>query len=45
MGRTRSPRQCLRQVASGVRAAVVDPTTAADVEAPRIRRVALHGHG
>ncbi|MFD3942660.1 hypothetical protein [Streptomyces sp. NPDC058579] len=45
MGRTGSTWQCLRQAASGVGAAVVDPATAADVEAPRIRRIALHGHG
>ncbi|MFD9030039.1 hypothetical protein ACFVZW_02560 [Streptomyces sp. NPDC059567] len=45
MGRIRSTRQCLRQAASGVRQAVVDPDTAADVESPRTRRIALHGHG
>ncbi|MCB8901108.1 MULTISPECIES: hypothetical protein [unclassified Streptomyces] len=45
MGRTSSSRQCLWQASSGVRPAVVDPATAADVEAPPTRRIALHGHG
>ncbi|MCX5232442.1 hypothetical protein ABZY16_01125 [Streptomyces sp. NPDC006553] len=45
MGRTSSTRQCLWQAASGVRPAVVAPVTAADVEAPPTRRIALHGHG
>ncbi|WP_405861290.1 hypothetical protein OG361_38750 [Streptomyces sp. NBC_00090] len=45
MGRTSSARQCLRQAASGVRPAVVDPATTADVGAPPSRRIALHGHG
>ncbi|MFF8606778.1 hypothetical protein ACF06X_12635 [Streptomyces sp. NPDC015346] len=47
MGRTSSTRQCqcLWQAASDVRPAVVAPATAADVETPRIRRIALHGHG
>ncbi|MGW7355591.1 hypothetical protein ACWGI0_02620 [Streptomyces sp. NPDC054802] len=45
MGRTSSTRQCLRQAASEVRPAVVHPATAGGVEAPRPRRVALHGHG
>ncbi|MFJ2933073.1 hypothetical protein ACIO8G_09890 [Streptomyces sp. NPDC087219] len=45
MGRTSSTRQCLWQAASGVRPAVVDPATSADVEAPPTLRIALHGHG
>ncbi|MGW0392073.1 hypothetical protein ACWDYJ_14515 [Streptomyces sp. NPDC003042] len=45
MGRTSSTRQCLQKAASELRPAVVDPATAADVEPPRTRRIALHGHG
>ncbi|MGW0775403.1 hypothetical protein ACWD01_17545 [Streptomyces sp. NPDC002835] len=45
MGRTSSTRQCLRQAASEVRPDIAHPATAAGVEAPRTRRVALHGHG
>ncbi|MFE5943587.1 hypothetical protein [Streptomyces sp. NPDC056480] len=45
MGRTSSTRQCLWQAASAVRPAVVARVTAADVEAPPTRRIALHGHG
>ncbi|MEU3745734.1 MULTISPECIES: hypothetical protein [Streptomyces] len=44
MGRRSSTGQCLRQAASGVRPAVVDPAAASD-EAPRTRRLSLHGHG
>ncbi|MFF8278879.1 hypothetical protein ACF05T_22610 [Streptomyces lateritius] len=45
MGRTSSTGQCPRKAACGVRPAVVGPVTAIDVEAPRLRRIALHGHG
>ncbi|MFJ9406982.1 hypothetical protein [Streptomyces sp. NPDC101393] len=50
MGRTRAVRGCLQQAMRALRPAAagrpaLTRATAADVEAPQTRLIALHGHG